>query len=322
MDIRKYLENRKDITPVNQQYIELHSKSLEAMATGLMLPNSQKKHVMACAKHLDFWLQSQSYSIKDINAELLLAYLESLKTTPVSSRRKNPNFEDSNEKIGYSIASQNARKFALYRLLEEFFDPLLQKQLKSILGRNFASKQSANIKASDYITKEKVQQLIAFCFSHKRSRTKILTGWLIHILFTTGCRFSEIANLRLSDIQFEDDRAMLSIHGKGSKQRFVYAKKSDIIDIQNKFQPKIWLFETSRQNKIDQGSSFKRMNLISKEVLGKEIGHHTLRHSRAMNMIHDEGKDIKTVSKYLGHSSTATTIEFYTHPVITPEDFI
>ena len=47
-------------------------------------------------------------------------------------------------------------------------------------------------------------------------------------------------------------------------------------------------------------------------ILRKDISAHTLRHSFATRMI-DEGKSIKGVSKYLGHSNVSTTLDLYVH---------
>ena len=47
-------------------------------------------------------------------------------------------------------------------------------------------------------------------------------------------------------------------------------------------------------------------------ILKKDISAQTLRHSFATRMI-DEGKSIKGVSKYLGHSNISTTLDLYVH---------
>ena len=47
-------------------------------------------------------------------------------------------------------------------------------------------------------------------------------------------------------------------------------------------------------------------------ILKKDISAHTLRYSFATRMI-DEGKSIKGVSKYLGHSNVSTTLDLYVH---------
>jgi integrase/recombinase XerD len=49
-----------------------------------------------------------------------------------------------------------------------------------------------------------------------------------------------------------------------------------------------------------------------KRILGRRISAHSMRHSFATLAIRD-GASIKAVSKYLGHSSTAITMDMYVH---------
>jgi integrase len=333
MDISKFLENSSNVTEVKSHHpCEIQDDKLpknwtfEQLGGTLNLPPSSKKHVMACCKHLDLWLQMQSYSAKDINGPMIESYLNSLKTTPLPHPRSNgQNFDDSddhNVKIGYSVASQNARKFALNKLFDNFSDPIIAKEVKSILSSNIAVKSTNAINQLDFISKNKVDKIISFCYSFKRSRTKQMLGWLVKILFQTGCRFSEISNCRISDIKYENDLAYLTVTGKGSKERTVFCYANDIEYILDFFKSQTWLFETSRGNRLDEGSSLKRLKKVSLDVIGKEINHHTLRHSRAMNLIHDEGMDITSASKFLGHSSPSITLDHYTHPTAEPEKFL
>lgn len=54
-------------------------------------------------------------------------------------------------------------------------------------------------------------------------------------------------------------------------------------------------------------------------ILGRHISAHTLRHSWATRKL-KEGKSLKAVSRYLGHSSTAITADLYIHDDLTWND--
>ena len=53
-------------------------------------------------------------------------------------------------------------------------------------------------------------------------------------------------------------------------------------------------------------------SVVTKKVLGRWLGRHGLRHSKAMEML-SRGVSVKKVSSYLGHSDVATTLRFYVH---------
>ena len=56
----------------------------------------------------------------------------------------------------------------------------------------------------------------------------------------------------------------------------------------------------------------KMVERAGKRILGRRISAHSMRHSFATLAIR-EGASIKAVSKYLGHSSTAITMDMYVH---------
>ena len=61
--------------------------------------------------------------------------------------------------------------------------------------------------------------------------------------------------------------------------------------------------------------------LAGKMILGKEISAHTFRHSWATHTL-KRTKNLKGVSKYLGHTSTSTTADLYVHDELTPDDVL
>ena len=148
-------------------------------------------------------------------------------------------------------------------------------------------------------------------FLNSRNKT------IIDVLYSTGCRVSELCNINLSDLDLVDNS--LKLKGKGSKQRIVpigselkvnllkYLKiREDFIN--SKGEP---LFLTKSRNNLDRTAVFRIIKSTAlKASLDTNIHPHTLRHSAATHML-EGGCDLRTVQEFLGHSSVSTT-QIYT----------
>ena len=148
-------------------------------------------------------------------------------------------------------------------------------------------------------------------FLNSRNKT------IIDVLYSTGCRVSELCNVNLSDLDLVDNS--LKLKGKGSKQRIVpigselkvnllkYLKiREDFIN--SKGEP---LFLTKSRNNLDRTAVFRIIKSTAlKASLDTNIHPHTLRHSAATHML-EGGCDLRTVQEFLGHSSVSTT-QIYT----------
>ncbi|GET29561.1 site-specific tyrosine recombinase XerD [Prolixibacter sp. SD074] len=144
---------------------------------------------------------------------------------------------------------------------------------------------------------------------------------MIETLYSCGLRVSELVNLKLSNLHF--DQEFIKIEGKGDKERLVPISKQAIEDI-NKY-----LIGYRKRLKVDKdsenilflnrrGKQLSRVmiftiikNLAQKINLNKNISPHTFRHSFASQLI-DGGADLRAVQEMLGHESILTT-EIYTH---------
>ena len=140
---------------------------------------------------------------------------------------------------------------------------------------------------------------------------------LIDVLYSTGCRVSELCDINISDIDL--DEKYLKLKGKGSKQRIVpigsklYKNLLEYLGVRNTFlhnrgEP---LFLSKSKNKLDRTAVFRIIKKTAKNISLKEDIHpHTLRHSAATHML-EGGCDLRTVQEFLGHSSVSTT-QIYT----------
>ena len=135
---------------------------------------------------------------------------------------------------------------------------------------------------------------------------------LIDFMYSTACRVSELCDVRVSDLDFEED--FLKLFGKGSKQRIVpigselkinllkYLKIRDELTTQEPY-----LFLSKNMKKLDRSAIFriiKKSATLSDNNLS--IHPHTLRHSAATHML-EAGCDLRTLQELLGHTSVSTT---------------
>ena len=140
---------------------------------------------------------------------------------------------------------------------------------------------------------------------------------IIDVLYSTGCRVSELCDINISDIDL--DEKYLKLKGKGSKQRIVpigsmlYKNLLQYLNVretflQNRGEP---LFLSKSKNKLDRTAVFRIIKKTAKNIsLQTDVHPHTLRHSAATHML-EGGCDLRTVQEFLGHSSVSTT-QIYT----------
>ena len=175
------------------------------------------------------------------------------------------------------------------------------------------SKNERVIRPESVLSEDEIERLI------KAADPK--TSLIILFLSKTGCRISEALNITIGDVKENDDAVEISVVGKGQKGRTVYLAKDDLLRMQQTFRGKKYLFETIHGNRYDKVNVTKKIGKLSESVLGKHISAHTLRHSFATNMIRKTRK-IQATSEYLGHSSTAITLDMYTHETLSLDELL
>lgn len=143
---------------------------------------------------------------------------------------------------------------------------------------------------------------------------------IIETLYGCGLRVSELCDLRIDNINF--DEGLLMVIGKGDKQRLVPMSEVSLEQI------RLWFDDRSRLNiKRGQesyvflnrrGSRLTRMmifyivrDLAAMAGIRKTISPHTLRHSFATHLL-EGGANLRAIQQMLGHESISTT-EIYLH---------
>lgn len=142
---------------------------------------------------------------------------------------------------------------------------------------------------------------------------------IIELLFTTGARVSEIADLKEENINLNTGNIM--IKGKGNKERIIQICNKESIsilkDYYKLFKSKIenagnnFLINRFSKKLSDQSIRNLVRKLAIEANISKRITPHLFRHSFATLLLEND-VDIKYIQSLLGHSSIMTT-QIYTH---------
>lgn len=148
---------------------------------------------------------------------------------------------------------------------------------------------------------------------------------LFELLYSTGARVSELANIRLKDMGLKKDEII--VYGKGKKYRTVYinreaktwlsrymAVRSSFLFVKKdgSYRSCDFLFLNNRGGPLSTRMIRKNLNkYMQKAAIEKHITPHGIRHSFATHLI-EEGAGIREIQELLGHESIFTT-QIYTH---------
>lgn len=147
---------------------------------------------------------------------------------------------------------------------------------------------------------------------------------ILELLFSTGLRVSELANLKIKDINLK--REEFSVRGKGSKIRVVFLSQQakywleKYLAARHDVSPYMFVaLDRAKAGREDGDASPLTPRSIERIIakyaravgIMKKITPHTLRHSFATDLLRN-GADIRSVQSMLGHASITTT-QIYTH---------
>lgn len=147
---------------------------------------------------------------------------------------------------------------------------------------------------------------------------------ILELLFSSGLRVSELANLDKDHINLK--RREFMVRGKGQKDRPIFISEAAAHWVQqyldkrdDNTRPLFVRYSGSR--KVDMSGNFHRLTVRSVQRLvaryallagiTKHVSPHTLRHSFATDLLMN-GADLRSVQAMLGHSNISTT-QIYTH---------
>lgn len=143
---------------------------------------------------------------------------------------------------------------------------------------------------------------------------------IIELLYDTGVRVSELVNIKLSDIDFDNKK--IRIMGKGSYERFAFFGENGYIALKKYINGlRIQLLDNKQSDYLILNKNGVKItprgvakiidSLIENTSIKLKISPHTLRHTFATHLL-DNGCDIRSVQEMLGHKNINST-QVYTH---------
>jgi integrase/recombinase XerD len=219
-----------------------------------------------------------------------------------------------------NITSLNARsQMRIISGIRAFYKYLLLENLISDDPTQLLDMPQSGRKLPVFLTIQEIENLIAAIDLSKPEGER--NKAIIETLYGCGLRVSELVNLKISCIYFNE--GFMRITGKGDKERLVpFSGKAEQ-------QIKLYMHEIRSHVQIKKGNEDilflnRRGSKLSREMIfmiikelaiiagiRKKIGPHTMRHSFATHLV-EGGADLRAVQEMLGHASITTT-EIYTH---------
>ena len=203
--------------------------------------------------------------------------------------------------------------------LRSFFEFLIFEKYISQNPLRLIESPKISRKLPDTLSIEEIDLLISNLDLSKEQGERNLA--IIELLYGCGVRVSELIDLKISDLFFNEN--FIKVTGKGNKQRLIpignitkqnvnnYLQNSrNKIKVVNAFNDHVFL--NRRGKNLTRAMIFTIVkNLAKKANFSKSISPHTFRHSFATHLL-ENGADLRTIQQLLGHESITTT-EIYMH---------
>tara|TARA_R110000868_G_scaffold410422_1_gene698412 strand:+ start:429 stop:1331 length:903 start_codon:yes stop_codon:yes gene_type:complete len=256
----------------------------------------------------------QSYT-RDIEKLMNFLNSHSISVNPIQIEK------DTVQQFIYEIAKViNPRSQArIISGLKSFFNYLIFEDYRKDNPLDLIESPKIGRKLPDTLSENEIDKLIQAIdlSSNEGERNRAM----LETLYGCGLRVSELIDLKISDLFFEED--FINVTGKGDKQRFVpissvnkkyiniYRNEIRVhLNIQEGFQD--ILFINRRGKQLTRAMIFTIVKNLAVTIgLQKNISPHTFRHSFATHLL-ENGADLRAIQQMLGHESITTT-EIYMH---------
>ena len=256
----------------------------------------------------------QNYS-RDV--EKLMAFLD---TSEIISRPEKIGAETVRRFV-YDVAkTMNPRSQArIISGLKSFFNYLVFEGYRKDNPLDLIESPKTGRKLPDTLSEDEIDRLIGAIDLSKPEGER--NRAMLETLYGCGLRVSELVNLKISDLFF--DEGFIKVTGKGDKQRFVpigeiNKKYIDIYRKEIRVHQSIAkdfediLFLNRRGKQLTRAMLFTIVKRLAiKTDMKKNISPHTFRHSFATHLLKN-GADLRAIQQMLGHESITTT-EVYVH---------
>ena len=221
------------------------------------------------------------------------------------------------------------RSFArILSALKTFYKFLhMERAIDDITLNEIKSYPSPKYKKSmpTFLSKEQVEKIVERINLNKKldNRNKKRDQAIIMLFFSSGVRLNELISIKLSDIDFSNNK--IKVFGKGKKQRIVnfdnhtkdlmiqYLKLIEKYPLVKKlYNDNLFVNKKNKALKERKVQTIVMNNL--RQLNLASYGPHTLRHSFATHLL-NSGVSINAIQSLLGHESLSST-QIYTHVTI------
>lgn len=135
---------------------------------------------------------------------------------------------------------------------------------------------------------------------------------MVEVLYSTGCRISEVQQMNINDIDFQNQS--IRVIGKGDKERTVFFNVKALIYLKKYLNsrtdddPALFVSMAKPHRRITVRTFQREIKKVAERAAVKKNVHpHVFRHTLATLML-ENGADITTVQDVLGHASPKTTM--------------
>ncbi|SHI44441.1 integrase/recombinase XerD [Arenibacter nanhaiticus] len=203
--------------------------------------------------------------------------------------------------------------------LKSFFNYLVFEDYRKDSPMDLIESPKVGRKLPDTLSKEEIDALIKAIDLSKQEGERNMA--ILETLYGCGLRVSELIDLKISDLYFEED--FIKVTGKGKKQRFVpiseinkkyinLYRENTRLDLNIQKGHEDILFLNRRGKQLTRAMIFTIVKRLAVVIgLKKTICPHTFRHSFATHLLQN-GADLRAIQQMLGHESITTT-EIYMH---------
>ena len=256
----------------------------------------------------------ENYSF-DIEKLITFLNLNAIEVTPINIT------EEIVQQFIYELSTKvNARSQSrIISGLKSFFNYLIFEDYRADTPMELIEVPKTGRKLPDTLSTTEIDQLIAAIDLSKPEGER--NRAMLETLYSCGLRVSELVNLKLSDLFFEE--GFVKVTGKGNKQRFVPIGEStekyivfykelirSHLQIHKGHEDTLFLNRRGRQ--LTRAMVFTIIKDLAVKIgLNKTISPHTFRHSFATHLL-ENGADLRSIQLMLGHESITTT-EVYMH---------
>lgn len=294
IDIRNILE------------IEFSDVTIKKNTYELALVNNNDKYLREYVASLKLSGKSDKTIIQYVNT--IKNMLEVIRKDVIDITKKDLNRYYAEYKMTHDIS--NTTLLNLQRYISPFFKFLAREEYIPIDPTQFIEPPKIKIPDIDPFTGEELE-IIREQSMLVQPSCSVRNRALIEFLISTGCRVTEVANCKISDIDFEKKSVLVT--GKGNKDRIVYFTGGTLKYLKDyllsREDGQDCLFYSHRTNSsMTKGS----IESFCRKLCGENIrcNPHRFRHTFAQICI-DRGMPVEDLSHLMGHENIDTTMRYY-----------